>query len=63
MLVNMKDMLENARLDGYAVGFFDTVNVEMARAVIEEAEALHAPVIVGTAEILLPKMGDRKSVV
>ena len=57
MLVNMKDMLENARLDGYAVGFFDTVNVEMARAVIEEAEALHAPVIVGTAEILLPKMG------
>ncbi len=56
MYVNMKEMLEKAREGHYAVGFFDTVNVEMARAVIEEAEALNAPVIVGTAEILLPKM-------
>ena len=56
MLVNMKEMLEKARIGQYAVGFFDTVNVEMARAVIEEAEELNAPVIVGTAEILLPKM-------
>ena len=56
MFVNMKDMLEKARVGQYAVGFFDTVNVEMARAVIEEAEELQAPVIVGTAEILLPKM-------
>ena len=54
MLVNMKDMLENAKAGHYAVGFFNAVNVEMARAVIETAEALHAPVIVGTAEVLLP---------
>jgi len=57
MLVNMKEMLEKARRSGYAVGFFDTVNEEMARAVIETAEELQAPVIVGTAEILLPVMG------
>ena len=56
MLVNMKDMLETARQGGYGVGFFNAVNVEMARAVIETAEALGAPVIVGTAEILLPCM-------
>ena len=56
MLVNMKQMLEDARAGGYAVGFFNAVNVEMARAVIETAEALRAPVIVGTAEILLPAM-------
>ena len=56
MLVNMKEMLSDARKNHYAVGFFNAVNVEMARAVIETAEELQAPVIVGTAEILLPSM-------
>ena len=56
MLVNMKEMLRLAREERYAVGFFDTVNVEMARAVIEAAEELNAPVMVGTAESLLPAM-------
>ncbi len=54
MLVNMNDVLLPARKGGYAVGFFNAVNVEMARAVIETAEELHAPVMIGTAEILLP---------
>lgn len=56
MIVNMCDMLEKARKGHYAVGFFNAVNVEMARAVIESAEELHAPVIIGTAEVLLPVM-------
>lgn len=56
MLINMTDMLRRAREGGYGVGFFNAVNVEMARAVIETAEELRAPVIVGTAEILLPAM-------
>ena len=56
MLVNMKEILGKARAEGYGVGFFNAVNVEMARAVIETAEALGAPVIVGTAEVLLPAM-------
>lgn len=38
----------------YGVGFFNAVNNEMARAIIETAEELHAPVMVGTAEVLLP---------
>ena len=54
MLVNMREMLENARKGQYGIGFFNAVNVEMARAVIETAEELRAPVIVGTAEVLLP---------
>ena len=54
MLVNMKQMLESARAGGYGVGFFNAVNLEMARAVIETAEEMNAPVIVGTAEVLLP---------
>lgn len=56
MLVNMNEILSNAKAGGYGVGFFNAVNVEMARAVIETAEELNAPVIVGTAEILLPAM-------
>ena len=57
MLVNMNDILEKAKAGKYGVGFFNAVNVEMARAVIETAEEMNAPVIVGTAEILLPAMG------
>lgn len=57
MLVNMRDILLPAKEGGYGVGFFNAVNVEMARAIIETAEELHAPVMVGTAEILLPVMG------
>lgn len=56
MLVNMNDLLQPAKKNGYGVGFFNAVNMEMARAVIETAEELHSPVMVGTAEILLPAM-------
>ena len=54
MLVNMNDVLLPAKKGGYGVGFFNAVNIEMARAIIEEAEELKSPVMVGTAEILLP---------
>lgn len=56
MLVDMNDVLLKAKKDKYAVGFFNAVNVEMARAVIETAEELRSPVMVGTAEVLLPAM-------
>lgn len=54
MLVNMNDLLLPAREGHYAVGYFNAVSVEMARAVIETAEELNAPVMIGTAEVLLP---------
>ncbi|MDO4965837.1 MAG: class II fructose-bisphosphate aldolase [Lachnospiraceae bacterium] len=56
MLVNMNDILLPAKKSGYGVGFFNAVNVEMARAIIETSEEMNAPVMVGTAEILLPAM-------
>ena len=56
MLVNLNDILIPAKKGGYGVGLFNAVNVEMARAIIETAEELKAPVIVGTAEVLLPAM-------
>lgn len=54
MLVNMNDILLPAKEEHYGVGFFNAVNVEMARAVIETAEELRSPVMIGTAEVLLP---------
>ena len=54
MLVTMNDILLPAKAGGYGVGFFNAVNVEMARAILETAEELRAPVMVGTAEVLLP---------
>lgn len=56
MLVNMNDILFPAKEGKYGVGFFNAVNVEMARAIIETAEELKAPVMIGTAEVLLPAM-------
>ncbi len=56
MLVNMNDILIPAKEGKYGVGFFNAVNVEMARAIIETAQEMNSPVIVGTAEILLPAM-------
>lgn len=56
MLVNMTGILAKAKREHYGVGFFNAVNMEMARAVIGTAEELRAPVIIGTAEVLLPAM-------
>ncbi len=54
MLVNMNDVLLPAKEGGYAVGLFNTVNLELAKGVLAAAEELHSPVIIGTAEIFLP---------
>lgn len=54
MLVNLNDVLIPARKKKYGVGLFNTVNFEMARGVIRAAEETKSPVIIGTAEILLP---------
>lgn len=56
MLVTINDILPDAKKGGYGVGFFNAVNVEMARAIIETAEEVNSPVMVGTAEVLLPAM-------
>lgn len=54
MLVNLNDVLIPARKEKYAVGLFNAVNLEMARGVIAAAEETGSPVIMGTAEVLLP---------
>ncbi|MBR4874268.1 MAG: class II fructose-bisphosphate aldolase [Clostridia bacterium] len=54
MLVNMNEVLRPAKAGKYAVGLFNAVNLELARGIIAAAEATRSPVIMGTAEILLP---------
>lgn len=56
MIANLNDVLIPAKEGRYAVGLFNTINAEMARAVIEAAEEMKAPVICGTAEVLLSAM-------
>lgn len=53
MLVNFKDILADAKKNKYGVGLFNTVNLEMAKGVLAAAEELRAPVIIGSAEVLL----------
>ncbi|MCD7817593.1 MAG: class II fructose-bisphosphate aldolase [Clostridiales bacterium] len=54
MLVNLNDVLIPAKKGKYGVGLFNSVNLEMARGIIEAAEEENSPVIFGTAEVLLP---------
>ncbi|MBQ6998213.1 MAG: class II fructose-bisphosphate aldolase [Clostridia bacterium] len=54
MLVNMNEVLRPAKANKYAVGLFNAVNLELARGIINAAECTRSPVIMGTAEVLLP---------
>lgn len=54
MLVNMNEVLRPAKANKYAVGLFNAVNLELARGIINAAESTRSPVIMGTAEVLLP---------
>lgn len=54
MLVNMNEVLRPAKEHKYAVGLFNAVNLELARGIINAAESTQSPVIMGTAEVLLP---------
>lgn len=63
MLVNMKEMLRHAQRDGYAVMAVNSVNMEMARAVIEAAEEEHSPVIVQMTRIQMEALAHPEDLV
>ncbi len=54
MLVNLNAVLADAQKNHYAVGLFNTTDTDMLEAVISAAEETRSPVIIGTAEVLLP---------
>lgn len=54
MLVNLNEVLANARKNHYGIGLFNTTDTDMLQAAIEAAEEMRSPIIIGTAEVLLP---------
>ena len=54
MLVNLDQVLEKAKTEQYAVGLFNTHDTDMLEAAIAAAEEARSPIIIGTAEVLLP---------
>ena len=54
MLVNLDYVLKKAQEGNYAVGLFNTTDTDMLEAAISAAEEMNSPIIIGTAEVLLP---------
>ena len=59
MLVNLNDVLKDAQKNHYGVGLFNTTDTDMLEGAIAAAEELRSPIVIGTAEVLLP-FGDLK---
>jgi fructose-bisphosphate aldolase class II len=62
-LVNMKEMLNKARQEGYAVGQFNINNLEWTKAVLTAAKESNSPVILGVSEGAAKYMGGFKTIV
>ena len=63
MLVTAKEMLAKARDGKYAVGPFNINNLEWTKAILQTAEELRSPVILGVSEGAGKYMGGYKTVV
>ena len=63
MLVTAKEMLAKARDGKYAVGHFNINNLEWKKAILQTAEELRSPVILGVSEGAGKYMGGYKTVV
>ncbi len=62
-LVSMKEMLLKAKKEKYAVGQFNINNMEWTLAILDEAQRLNAPVILGVSEGAAKYMGGYYTVV
>lgn len=62
MLVNMIEMLNDAKKNKYAVAHFNINNLEWTRFILEECEELKVPVILGVSEGAARYMGGFKTV-
>ena len=59
MITSVKEILNKAREGGYAVGAFNTVNLETTRAIIEAAKKMHSPIIIQITEKTMEYAGGR----
>ncbi|MCL2574922.1 MAG: class II fructose-1,6-bisphosphate aldolase [Defluviitaleaceae bacterium] len=62
-LVNCGEMLKTARAGGYAVGQFNINNLEWTKAILQTAQEMKSPVILGVSEGAAKYMGGFKTVV
>lgn len=62
-LVSMVEMLKKAHEGHYAVGQFNINNLEWVSAILDECQALKAPVILGVSEGAIKYMGGCKTIV
>lgn len=59
-IVSMKEMLEKAKAEKYAVGQFNLNNLEYGQAILEAAQEENSPVIIGVSEGAARYMGGYK---
>jgi len=59
MICDIKEILEKAKAGGYAVGAFNTINLETTRAIVEAAQELKSPVIIQVTEKTMEYAGGR----
>lgn len=59
MITSVKEILENAKEGGYAVGAFNTINLETTRAIVEAAKETKSPVIIQITERTMEYAGGR----
>lgn len=59
MITSVKEILTKAREGGYAVGSFNTVNLETTRAIVEGAREMRSPVIIQITEKTMEYAGGR----
>lgn len=59
MVTSVKEILTNAQKGGYAVGAFNTTNLETTRAIIDAAKEMHSPVIIQITEKTMEYAGGR----
>lgn len=62
-LVNMKNMLEKAKQEKYAVGQFNINNLEWTKTILTVSEEMSSPVILGVSEGAAKYMGGYRTVV
>ena len=59
MITSVKEILTKAQKGGYAVGAFNTTNMETTRAIIEAAKEMKSPVIIQITEKTMEYAGGR----
>lgn len=59
MITSVKEILEKAKDGGYAVGAFNTVNLETTRAIVEAATEMRSSVIIQVTEKTMEYAGGR----